>query len=129
MEDPTWACDVALLLYPNPSEFPLGLGVSTRMKDGCDFETWLRGLARALSVHCRTRTICDGTPYGDTVGPYWSLIWNNGEPILGYDLETTISDGAGGPVKVVRALDLARVTFTPAEELATWIRRGPNHPI
>lgn len=113
--------DVVVILHPNDSEFPCGLGVVAKMREGRDFEAWLRGLARALGEHFGTPAFCDGSPYGDTPSPYWALVWDQGQAFLGCDLETTLGDGEGGPVRIVRKLDPAPSDNPAAAELKAWI--------
>jgi hypothetical protein len=81
-EDPDmrWiaSSDVIIVLVANPSEFPVGQIILAQMKPEFDFEDWLRDFAVALSRSPNTQTICDGTRYGNTSSPYWSLVWDNG---------------------------------------------------
>lgn len=120
------AHDLAVVLYPNESEFPCGLSISAHIVPGHDLELWLRGLARALSIHFQARSLCDGTPFGDHPSPYWSLIWDNGSPLLGDDLESTLGDGAGGPVKIVRALATESIAVPTPRDLQQWLAREPS---
>lgn len=116
--------DVVLVRQPNDSEFPCGLSAGVKLEDGRDLEAWLRGLARALGERLATSAICDGSPYGDTTAPYWSVIWRDGEAYLGDDAETTLADGRGGPVRIVRRLALPLAGVPDAAALRAWVRPG-----
>lgn len=71
-------------------------------------------LARRFSAAYGCRTICDGSGYGDSPSPYWSIIWDAGKAYLADDANTTFADGEGGEVAIVRELRLDRVTLDTA---------------
>jgi hypothetical protein len=96
--------DVLIVRTTNASEFPTGIAVYARLEPWCDLEGWLRELARRLSERLRVRTICDGTPFGESAAPYWSVVWDRGVAFLADDSGTTFGDGSGGPVRIVRPL-------------------------
>lgn len=105
LQDATDAArEILVLRHVNSSEFPTGISVFASLQPGSDFEAWLRELARTLSETLTTRTIMDGSPYGDTAAPYWSLLWDSGLPYLADDADSAFADGEGGPVRVVRPL-------------------------
>lgn len=95
---------VAVYLTENPSEFPCGLDLGVDLAAGRNTQHWLIGLARALSLTFNCRTLCDGSGFGDDGSPYWSIVWDRGVPFLGDDAGSTIGDGEGGPVRIVRRL-------------------------
>ena len=113
--------DVVVLVEPNESEFPLGLQIGAQIQDGRDSEAWLRGLARALGEQFGTSAICDGSPYGDNNGPYWSLVFDANAAYLADDLDTTFADGRGGPVKIVRKLEGSQLDLPDAATLRSWV--------
>ena len=115
--------DIGVRLQPNESEFPCGLEVAAPMRPGRDLEAWLRGLAKVLGEHFGVPAICDGTSFGDTDSPYWSLVWKDGAAFLADDLDTTFADGEGGPVKIVRELE-EPPQVPDRQALAAWVR-GP----
>ena len=96
--------DVIAVRVTSRSEFPTGISVNARLAPGCDFEDWLRELARCLSEKLQARTICDGSPFGDSAAPYWSIVWESGQAFLADDCGTAFGDGEGGPVRIVRPL-------------------------
>jgi hypothetical protein len=87
-------------------DFAVGVRVFATMTRDHDFADWLRDLAASLSVSLQTRVLCDGSRYGDDASPYWSLVWDAGRPFLADDAHSLLVDGAGGAVRIVRALDL-----------------------
>lgn len=103
------------------SEFPVGISVVARLHAGVSQQDWLRELARCLAEQLQTRTWFDGTPFGDTKTPYWSLIWDQGVPYLADDCDTDFVDGEGGPVRIIRALPLTR--FLPRLDLIASVVR------
>lgn len=115
------ACDVLVIRSTNASEFPTGVSVNAKLQPGRDYEAWLREIARCLSETLATRTIFDGSPYGDTGAPYWSLVWDSGAPFLADDHETVFADGAGGPVQIIRPLPLN--LFAARAELSEAVAR------
>jgi hypothetical protein len=121
-EDMPSEFDVCVSTGRNSSEFPLGLLVVAAMRPGADYEVWLQGLARALSACFAVRSICDGSRYGKSASPCWSILWDRGVPHLADDSETVWADGEGGPVRIVRALQGDEVTFASARELVEWVR-------
>jgi hypothetical protein len=100
--------DITVILHRNPSEFPVLLDV---MPDPPDEPSVYRGqlrLAEFLSARLGCRTICDGSAHGDEPSPYWAIIWDSGEAYLADDANTVFVDGEGGPVRVVRRLEIER---------------------
>ncbi len=121
-EVPNLDFDVHVSIELNASEFPLGLCILVAMRSGRDMEAWLGGVARALSNHFDARSICDGTRYGDSRAPYWSLIWDQGVAYLADDCDSLFADGEGGAVRVVRPLGAGVVDVPAVQELADWVR-------
>lgn len=95
---------VAVYLSANASEFPCGLDLGVVLAAGRSTQHWLIGLARALSLVFNCRVLCDGSGFGDDGSPYWSIVWDRGVPFLADDAGSTIGDGDGGPVRIVRRL-------------------------
>ncbi|MDP7286447.1 MAG: hypothetical protein QGH94_00495 [Phycisphaerae bacterium] len=120
--------DVLMWVCENPSEFPVGLGVSVSLIDGVDYEHWLIELARVLSVEFACRTICDGSEFGDSGGPYWSIVWDNGTPFLADDAGTTIGDGEGGPVRIVGPLWEFHIDIEQGSLDRTILRESGSSP-
>ncbi len=71
-------------------------------------------LARRFSAAFGCRTICDGSGYGDSPSPYWSIIWDADKAYLADDVNTIFGDGEGGEVAIVRELRLDRITLDTA---------------
>lgn len=109
---------VAVYLTENTSEFPCGLDVGVVLAAGRSTQHWLIGLAGALSRHLGCRAICDGSGFGDDESPYWSIVWDRGVPFLADDAGSTLGDGEGGPVRIVRRLAaelfVDKLRFDPA---------------
>lgn len=63
-------------------------------------------LASRFADEFKCSTICDGSGHGDDESPYWSMIWDHGVVYLADDAGTLFGDGEGGPVRIVRELDL-----------------------
>ena len=68
-------------------------------------------LARRFADAFGCRTICDGSGYGDSQAPYWGIVWNAGKSFLADDSDTLFLDQEGGAVKIIRELDLPKVTL------------------
>lgn len=115
-------CDVAVTIVPNDSEFAVGLDVGVAMTDESRIEEWLRELARQLSIEFSCRVVCDGTGLGDDNSPYWSIVWDSGAAYLADDCRTTLADGEGGPVRLVRPLPALGNPEQPID-LAACVRR------
>lgn len=63
-------------------------------------------LARRLAAAYTCRTICDGTGFGDDDAPHWTVVWQDDQAYLASDAGTDFGDGAGGPVRLGRRLDV-----------------------
>ena len=95
------------ILTSNPSEFPILLDVfPDPLKPRAVYREQLR-LARFLSKRLSCRTICDGSEHGDSAAPYWSIVWDDGVAWLADDCGSMYGDGEGGPVRLVRRLEIA----------------------
>lgn len=112
---------VAVYLTENASEFPCGLDLGVVLAAGRSTQHWLIGLARALSLTFNCRALCDGSGFGDDGSPYWSIVWDRGVPFLADDAGSTIGDGDGGPVRIVRRL--ADELFADPARFDTALRR------
>jgi hypothetical protein len=95
------------VLSANPSEFPVLLDVFPDPGEPrAVYRVQLR-LARFLSERLSCRTICDGSEHGDSAAPYWSVVWDGGVPWLADDCGSVYADGEGGPVRLVRRLEIS----------------------
>lgn len=100
--------DILLLLEHGPAEdFPVRLDLVEFPGPQEAAVEVSHVLARRLAAALDCRTIADGTGYGDDPSPYWSIIWEpTGAAYLADDSGSAFGDGDGGPVRVVRALEL-----------------------
>ncbi len=101
--------DIDGVLSDNRSEFPVLLAL-VYYPDGPQaiYREQMR-LARFLSERLSCRTICDGSDHGDSPSPYWSIVWDRGVSWLADDCNTAFGDGEGGPVRLVRWLEVAEL--------------------
>ena len=95
------------ILAINSSEFPTLLDVfPDPLEPRAVYREQLQ-LARFLSERLLCRTICDGSEHGDSAAPYWSIVWDGGIAWLADDCGSEYADGEGGPVRLVRRLEIA----------------------
>lgn len=87
----------------NQSDFPLVFEIHTIEYD----QGQNISLAHLASGHFKCRSICDGSGLGDSETPYWCIVWDEGQSYLADDCSTVFGDGEGGPVRIVRAIDLS----------------------
>ena len=116
--------DVRVVRSESPSELPTGIQVNARLREGTDYEAWLREIARSLSEMLNCRTIVDGTRFGDSPSPYWSLVFDGSVAYLADDLGSAFGedDPKGGPVRIIR--QLRAESFGPRLNLAEHVIMG-----
>ena len=95
-------------MTPTRSEFPvvLTIDVFPGPQDEPQVMIVMIDLARRFAEAFSCRTICDGSGYGDSSAPFWSIIWDEGSAYLADDCNTVFADGEGGAVRVVREIQL-----------------------
>ena len=110
---------IVIGLEANESEFPtrVDFALFPGPQDEAVIMPVMIELARRFSAAFGCRTICDGSGYGDSPSPYWSIVWDAGTAYLADDVETAFADGEGGEVAIVRELRLPRVTLDTAGHL------------
>ena len=94
------------ILAGNPSEFPTLLDVLPDPPEPRAIYREQLRLACFLSERLSCRTICDGSEHGDSSAPYWSIVWVGGVAWLADDCGSVFADGEGGPVRLVRRLEI-----------------------
>ena len=116
---------IVIDVVPNESEFPVV--VEFYQFPGAQDEQQMMPvmieLAGRFSDAFQCRTICDGSGYGDDDSPYWSIIWDHGVAYLADDGGSLFGDGEGGPVRIVRELDLDR---EPYKDILHSVLRSDN---
>lgn len=100
--------ELSVVVCDKQGEFPIRI----ELWPGGPDETATRDqlwLARFLSLALRSRTICDGTEFGDgdPRNPYWSVVWDGDTPWLADNCDSAYyGDENGGPVRLVRRLEV-----------------------
>jgi len=62
-------------------------------------------LARRFASFFGCRALTDGSGLGDDSSPYWSIIWESGQPLLANDCDSALFDGVeGGLVRIARPI-------------------------
>jgi hypothetical protein len=123
-EDLPWP-SIVIDVVRNESEFPVVIQFYQfpGPQDEQQIMPVMTELAGRFSDAFQCRTICDGSGYGDDDSPYWSVIWDHGVAYLADDGETLFGDGEGGPVRIVRKLDLDR---EPCRDILRSVLRSNN---
>lgn len=96
-----------VVLQRNASEFPFGLSFQ---EQGDEHELWLRGAAGHLSVTLNCATLYTGNPF-EPDNPFYCIVFESGRAYLADDEGSTLAEGEGGPVTIIRRapeLDVAR---------------------
>lgn len=105
--------DILFRIEQNASEFPICIQFDAF--PGPQAETVIMPvmieLARRFADAFGCRSICDGSGYGDSQAPYWDIVWDSGKSFLADDGCTLFGDQAGGAVKIIREVDLPKVTL------------------
>jgi hypothetical protein len=109
-EDPAaWEADIVFELYGNESEFPQIVEFNRFPGEHPSAVPIGIELARLFAERFSCRTLSDGTGFGDDDSPYWLVVWDKGVPHLADDCGTLFADGEGGPVKVLRPIEVPRL--------------------
>ncbi|MEC7120428.1 MAG: hypothetical protein VXW65_11065 [Pseudomonadota bacterium] len=100
--------DVIFFISQNESEFPtvIHFDLFPNPQDEAVIMPTMIELARRFSVVLDCDSICDGSGYGDSDAPFWSIVWRGGQAFLADNCNTAFADGADHPVKIVHALNL-----------------------
>lgn len=107
---------IVINLDSNESEFPICIRfcLFPALREEAAVLPVMIELARRFSSAYGCRTICDGSGYGDSPSPYWSIIWEAGKSYLANDSSTMFGDGEGGEVAIVREVQIPRVILDAA---------------
>jgi hypothetical protein len=95
------------LAYPPKGEIQTVIGLTFYRftdQDCRRLNTLIAGnLARLLNCRC----YCDGSGYGTDASPYWGLFFSpDGTCWLADDSHTDFADGDGGPIRLVKRLEI-----------------------
>jgi hypothetical protein len=111
LADPTgspWGeiADIQFDVDRHRGEFSTTINLVFYRFDNADYQRVNLFIAARLATRLECRTYCDGSGYGTDASPYWGLLFDRGICFLADDSHTD-ADGEGGPVRIVKPLELA----------------------